>query len=193
MKFAMLECKWDGPFGWPEMEGTLPPVPPHRGVYLLTVEYQKGYLIYAAGLTRRPMPKRFREHTREYMNGVYNVLDIAAMKAGVRHQLWHGFWMIHRPRKRVAEFKRRQRAIQAAACKQLADFRIFAASISPRKRILERLEAAIMDCLYKQPKPFCELPDKGMRLMPRRKSEKPIIIKNRCSSDLFWLPGCLEI
>ena len=193
MKIATIDCKWGGPFGWPKMEGELPRIPAHGGVYLFTVEYQKGYLIYAAGLTSRPMPERFSEHTREYLNGVYNVLDIAAMKAGGRKQLWHGFWMGHRPRTRVAEFKRREKSIQAAARRQLAGFRIFVADVSPRKRILERLEAAIMHGLEKQPEPFCELPDKGMRLIPRRKGEMPVIVKNQCSSRLYGLPDCLEI
>ena len=103
MRKNRTKIEWDGPFGWPKFEGDLPSIPERPGVYLETVEYQNGYLIYAAGITRRPMPKRFREHTGEYMNGIYNVLDIVAMKAGFRKEVWHGFWMAKkRPREKLA-------------------------------------------------------------------------------------------
>ncbi len=189
-----IDVEWLGPYGWPKLEGDLPSIPEVPGVYLLTVEYQNGYLIYAAGITRRPMPKRFREHTREYMNGIYNVLDIMAMKAGFRKEVWHGFWMTKkRPRKKQVDYKNRQLQIQEAVRKQLVGFRIFAADIGTKPRILERLEAAIMENLYKQPMPLCDIPDRGMMLAPRRKSEIPIIVKNECSVLLHGLPACLEI
>lgn len=189
-----IDVEWLGPFGWPKLESNLPSIPKVPGVYLWTVEYQDGYIIYAAGITRRPMPQRFREHTREYMNGIYNVLDIAAMKVGFRKEVWHGFWMKKkRPREKLAEYKKRQLQIQEAVRKQLGGFRIFAANIGTKPRILERFEAAIMENLYKQPMPLCDIPDRGMMLAPRRKSEIPIIIKNQCSVMLHGLPACLEI
>lgn len=189
-----IDVEWLGPYGWPKLEGDLPSIPEVPAVYLLTIEYQNGYLIYAAGITRRPMPKRFREHTREYMNWIYNVLDIMAMKAGFRKEVWHGFWMMKkRPRKKQVDYKNRQLQIQEAVRKQLTGFRIFAADIGTKPRILERLEAAIMENLYKQPMPLCDIPDRGMMLAPRRKSEIPIIVKNECSVLLHGLPACLEI
>lgn len=77
---SSIEITWTGPYGWPkyETESNLRPIPKHPGVYLQTVEYRDGYLIYAAGLTRRPIPTRFREHTRKYMTGDYNVLEVVA-------------------------------------------------------------------------------------------------------------------
>ena len=76
MRKNRTEIEWHGPFGWPGFEGDLPSIPERPSVYLETVEYQNGYLIYAAGITRHPMPKRFRKHTSEYKHGIYNVLDI---------------------------------------------------------------------------------------------------------------------
>lgn len=188
------EIEWLGPFGWPKFEGDLQSIPERSGVYLLTVEYQSGYLIYAAGITRRPMPKRFREHTGEYMNGIYNVLDVVALKAGFRKEVWHGFWMAKkRQREKLAEYKKLQPQIQEAVRQQLSGFRIFAADIGTKPRILERLEAAIMECLYKQPMPLCEVPDRGMKLTPRRKRERPIVVENKCEAKLYGLPTHLEI
>ena len=194
MRKNRTEIEWHGPFGWPKYEGKLKPVPKIPGVYLLTVEYQTGYLIYAAGITRRTMPKRFREHTREYMNGIYNVLDIAAMQAGFRKEIWHAFWMTKiLPREKLAEYEERKPEIQKAVRNQLFGFRIFAANIGTKPRILERLEAAIMETLYNQPMPLCDVPDKGMMLAPCRETEVPIVVRNKASQALYGLPACLEI
>jgi hypothetical protein len=190
----VIDVEWHGPFGWPKFEDKLEPLPGTPGVYLLTVEYQNGCLIYAAGITRRSMSKRFGEHTGQYMSGIYNVLDIGAMKAGFRKEVWHGFWMTKKHRReKHTEYKERQLEIQSAVRKQLAGFRIFGADIGTKPRILERLEAAIMESLYEQPMPLCDIPDRGMKLSPRWKSEIPIIVKNRCSVALYGLPACLEI
>jgi len=188
-----IDVEWRGPFGWPKFGGKLKPVPKSPGAYLWTVEYQDGYLIYAAGITRRPMPERFREHTREYMNGIYNVLDIAAMQAGFRKEVWHGLWLGKHTRGRLAEYKKKKPEILAAARKQLAGFRIFTADIGTMPRILERFEAAIMHALDKQPMPLCDIPDKGMMLAPRWKWEAPIFVRNNCQRTLYGLPACLEI
>lgn len=187
-----MEIVWTGPYGWPEfeMESNLPPIPKHPGVYLQAVEYRDGYLIYAAGLTRRPIPTRLREHTRKYMSGDYNVLDIAAMQQGIRIEIWHGWgWS---PEKR-SEFEKRKLMILSAVRRQLEGFRIFVTDVGSQLRILERLEASIMSPLYQQPPPFCDVPDKGMMLAPRWKSEKPITAKNRCAVTLHGLPAWLEI
>lgn len=185
-----MEILWNGPYGWPKFEGDLPVLPQHSGVYLQTVEYRKGYLIYCAGLTRRPMRKRFAEHTRKYLRGDYNVLDIAAMKNGVRKEIWHGWgWS---PEKRL-KFEKRKRKILQAVRKQLEGFRIFVADVNTEERILERLEASIMKTLDKQPSPFCDIPDVGMMLASRWSSEKRISVTNRCSVRLHGLPARFEI
>lgn len=189
---SVIEINWSGPYGWPqfETESNLHPIPKIPGVYLQTVEYQDGYLIYAAGLTRRSIPKRFREHTCKYMSGDYTVLDIAAMQQGIRSEVWHGWgWS---PEKR-AEFEERKSIILNAVRKQLTGFRIFVADVGTQPRILERLEASIMNNLYQQPSPFCDIPDRGMMLAPRWNSENPIIAKNKCAVMLHGLPPCLEI
>ena len=77
--------------------------------------------------------------------------------------------------------------------RQLIGYRIFAANIETENRIPERLEAAIMESLYKQPMPLCDIPDRGMFLAPRWKSEIPIVVKNKCQFILYGLPDCLEI
>jgi hypothetical protein len=194
-KAKTIEVKWDGPYSWPafESENNLRPIPKIPGVYLQTFEYQGGYLIYAAGLTRRPVPMRFKEHTRKYMNGEYNVLNIAAAQQGVRREIWHGWGYA---RKHREEFEERKSIILDAVRKQLAGFRIFITDTGDMRRearVLERFEAAIMGNLYQQASPICDIPDKGMYLAPRRKSENPIIVRNNCQALLHGLPAFLKI
>ncbi|MEA4884037.1 MAG: hypothetical protein VB144_10370 [Clostridia bacterium] len=50
-----------------------------------------------------------------------------------------------------------------------------------------------MNNLYRQPSPFCDIPDRGMMLAPRWDSETPIIAENRCAVRLHGLPLYLEI
>ncbi len=191
-KAATIKVTWEGPYSWPgfENENNLPSIPKIPGVYLQTFEYQGGYLIYAAGLTRRPIPVRFREHTRQYMSGEYTVLDIAAAQQGVRKEIWHGWGYARNHRE---EFEKRKSKILAAVGKQLTGFRIFVAKMEIEPRILERLEASVMNNLYQQPSPICDIPDRGMQLSSRRDSEDQIIVKNDCAVFLHGLPIFLEI
>lgn len=187
----IIEASWEGPYSWPgfENDNRCPAIPRIAGVYLMTFEYQNGYLIYAAGLTRRPIRTRFREHTKKYLNGEYNVLDICAAKEGIRKEIWHGWGYARTHRE---EFEERQAVILEAAQKQLTGFRIFVTAIEG-VRILERLEASIMANLYKQPSPICDLPDRGMQLAPRWDLEETIIVKNGCAVILHGIPALLEI
>jgi hypothetical protein len=102
-----IEVTWNGPYSWPafESENNLCSIPKIPGVYLQTFSYQNGYLIYAAGLTRRPVPTRFREHTRRYMNGEYNVLDVTAVQQGIRREIWHGWDYARKHREEFEERK----------------------------------------------------------------------------------------
>ena len=191
-----VEVRWVGPYSWPGYEGEndlrpLPKVVP--GVYLQTFEYQGGYLIYGPGLTRRPAPERFKQHTRKYMNGEYNVLDIAAAQQGVRSEVWHGWGYARTHRE---EFEERRTTIVDAVRKQLAGFRLFipdTIDLSKETRVPERLEAAIFDALKRQPSPICDIPDRRMHRAPRRDTENPIVIRNNCADLLHGLPALLEV
>lgn len=187
-----IEVTWNGPYSWPAFEGEndLRPIPKISGVYLQTFGYQDGYLIYAAGLTRRPVSTRFREHTQKYMNGEYSVLDIAAVKQGIRREIWHGWGYA---RKHREEFEERRLIILDAVRKQLAGFCIFVTDLGREQRVLERLEASIMRNLYQQPPPICDIPDRGMQLAPRWDLEEPIIVKNNCAAVLHGLSAFLKI
>ncbi len=123
-----LQITWNGPYAWPTFEGQtgLQSIPKLSGLYLQTFEYKSGYIIYAAGLTRRPVPARFKEHTQKYMNGEYNVLDINAAQQGIRKEIWHGWGYAKEHRD---EFDERKIEIVDAVQKELEGFRIFVADV----------------------------------------------------------------
>jgi hypothetical protein len=187
-----LRLCWEGPFAWPGFEGVagLPSLPQKPGVYLQTFEYQNGYLIYLARITRRGVPTRFKDHTRKYLNGEYNALDIDAARRGVRKEVWHGWGYARAHRE---EFEMRKPEILEAVRRQLAGFCIFVAEVGTGPRILERIEAAVMNHLYRQPPPVCDIPDKGMYLAPRWPSEDPIRAENICKVLIHGLPDFLEV
>ena len=188
----VIQATWIGPYSWPgfETEGDVQPVPHLPGLYLQTFEYQDGYMIYAAGLTRRPVPTRLTEHVRKYMNGEYNVLDVASAQKGIRKEIWHGWGYAKEHRN---EFEEKKPVILDAVRTQLEGFRIFIADVGEEPRILERLEASIMDNLYSQPSPFCDIPDRGMFLSPRLDSEEPVVFESNSHVKIHALPKRLEI
>ena len=193
MAKLQIDVEWKGPYGWPKINTDLPSLPDTPGIYLFTVDFDGGYLIYAAGYTGRPLQKRFREHTREYMSGVYNVLDIDAMRHGIRKVIWKGFWHKDRPPGREREYIRRKTEIDNAVRNQLLGYRIFAANIGTQPRLMKRLESSIMTILYKQPPPFSDIPDTGMSLSRKWRSEPPITVTSKTKVTLHGLPHQFEI
>ena len=188
-----IESRWEGPFAWPKTESALPYVPETPGVYLWTFEYSDGFVLYGAGITRRSVAARMKEHTKNYLNGVYTILDVDALKQGVRHEIWHGFWYRPRAAERTSDYEARRAELTESARTQLSSFRIFVANVGTAPRVLERLEAGIMQFLYAQPKPLCDIPDKGMMLARRHASEEPIEVLLSCSHTLHGLPLKLVI
>ncbi len=189
---TMINVPWSGPFSWPgfETENQQPPIPKVPGVYLWTFEWQGGYLVYAAGLTRQTVPKRLGRWKGDYMRGKCNVLDTEKAQNAIRVEIWHGWGYA---RAHPEECQNRIREIREAARKQLGAFRIFVIEIGKEPRILERLEAAIMGYIYQSAQPLCDIPDEGMFLAPRWKTESPIQVKNNCIVCLHGLPNILEI
>jgi hypothetical protein len=183
---------WNGPFSWPKFEekSGLPSIPKSSGVYLQTFRYLNGYLIYSAGITRRPFPVRFREHSRSYMNGDYNVLDPSKAEQGVREEIWHG-WSYAKTHR--SQFEERKLEIQEAVKEHLARFCLFVAEIGTERRLLERIEGSIMKHLSEQPPPYCSIPDQGMMLAPRWDHEIPRLMRNYSKVKIYGIPKILVI
>lgn len=190
---------WNGPLTWPGIDpkNDLKPLNDNAvcyqcGIYLWTVEHTDGFLIYAAGLTRRPFIERFREHTRAYMSGVYTIFDVPSLKKGLRKKIWRGFWFSNRPIEKQNEYNNRCEEIRSATEQLLSSYRVFVAPVDPVPRLLERIEAAIMNTLYCTEGAASIIPDRGMALSPRWRNEKPIIVQSIAPVKFHGLPTEFE-
>ena len=194
MNNMKLEITWEGPFKWPRSKANNSEFPIYPGIYLWTVEYAHGgYIVFAAGITRRTIKKRFQEHTLNFLSGVYTLFDLEKMKQGQRKEIWHGFWMGKRSPDKEKEFERRRLELEDLANQHLDTFKVFSAAVTVEGRILERLEAAVMENLINLPKPLSEIPDRGMQLSPRWDSESQIEVKNASSEVLHGIPERMTI
>nr|PZN13897.1 MAG: hypothetical protein DIU78_26770 [Pseudomonadota bacterium] len=100
----MLELEAVGPFSWIASDGSPPrlfDVPEGRkcGIYLFTVPTAEGNSIYWVGQTSQPIRSRLATHSREFLAGTYNVLDVADLHVGKRTKWLRSRWP---SRKRLA-------------------------------------------------------------------------------------------
>lgn len=195
-----IELVWQGPFSWPGAcyDAHTPDLGDSEfvdscGVYLWTVNYGTGFLIYAAGITNRPFRVRFREHTRAYRSGVYTIFDAPSLIQGQREVLWPGFWFGHRSVNAERDYAECESEIRVATEKLLGTYRVFVAPIQASSRVLRRIEAAIMNALYSAGGVVGQIPDRGMALAPRWDCEDPISVRNSCEQLIHGLPAQLDV
>lgn len=189
-----VEAIWEGPFRWPSPKEKRSDLPNSAGIYLWTVPHDDGgFIVYLAGLTDKSLLKRISQHTPYYKNGIYTLFDMNMMRKGHRQEIWHGFYWKDKPLNKQLEFTNRRAELQYAAQVQMSTYQIFVARFDTGRRFLERMEAAIMQRLYAQAKPLSDVPDKGMRLTPRRPSEMYITVENVTSVVLHGLPPRMTI
>jgi hypothetical protein len=196
---SVIELRWEGLFRWPghSFQGEAKSLDDAMmvsrcGVYLWTVEHCDGYLIYTAGITCRPFVKRFREHTRAYLNGVYTIFDVPSLREGIRKEIWHGFWFKKRSIEKQKAYESRADELRMAANELLLNYRVFVAPVDPMRRLLERIEAAIMQTLYAAIGPAAVRPDRGMALAPRWSKEQPVLVRNVAPVLLHGFPREFE-
>lgn len=194
-----IQLDWHGPFGWPgfALESGLTDletaaVAQRCGVYLWSVEHVGGFLIYAAGVTRRSFCTRFREHSRAYRQGVYTVFDAKHLQRGERKKVWPGFWFRKRLPEMEQDYLHRAPEISAARGDLLSAYRVFVAPLAPEPRVLERIEAAIMGALYAAGGAAAVIPDRGMALSPRRPDEPALLVRSTSAVVMHGLPNELE-
>jgi hypothetical protein len=107
--------------------------------------------------------------------------------------LWHGLWYKKDRFQRLDEFRSRYVELAPRVDLLLSTLRVFVAPTELKIRFLERIEAAIMDCLEAAGPPISFIPDKGMRLQRRRGDEQPVVVLNKSQVTLHGIPERLEI
>ena len=181
---------WHGPYAWPgyEQVSQLQPVPDRAAVYLFTFEYVDGFIVRSVGVTNS-LKRRLAEHTRNFKNGSYTVLDVYAAKNGVRKEWWHG-WEYAKMHRDI--FLDNKEIILELVESELMAYRLFIGEMADRRK-RERMEAAILINAYHSMDSVYDLIDRGMALKGRNNFEIPILIKNSCSYKLYGISDWLEI
>lgn len=191
-----IELLWRGPHPWPFLgeRAIVEDFKQKGGIYLRTVEHGAGFLIYTAGYTEQPFQRRFKQHDGYYRSGVYTIFDIAAFQRGQRSEVWPGFWFNkQRPLSLVEDYESRGEEIRVATDRWLRGYRVFVAHVATPRRMLARIEAGIMNCLYAAAPPACKMPDHGMSLSPRWPSEEPVFVTNQRTVSLLGLPDNIVV
>jgi len=179
---------WQGPFAWIGYENDSQPIPDVAGVYIITFEYLDGYILRSVGVTSS-MKRRFIQHTREYKEGNYTLLDVESAKNGIRKELWHG-WQYAKEHRNI--FLENRDIILELVEKELSAYRLFICEVTD-KRKRERIEASILINNYISKEPWADLVDGGMSLRNRYNYEMPIQVKNICLHKLYGIPAIMEI
>ena len=179
---TMLELETIGPFSWLSSCDDAPPrvfdspASNKCGVYLFTVPTEEGYLIYWVGQTSQPVRTRLATHSREFLAGTYNILDMAELREGKRTVLWRGLWWRKDAADRYEEYLLSASKVALLTLTQLRATRIYMIPTPKDRRFLARLEASIVNTLYADSKVGTIL-DRGYNLAPRWDTEDPIQIR----------------
>lgn len=179
---SVLELQVIGPFSWLLNAADAPPrifdIPESRkcGVYLFTVPTAPGNLIYWVGQTSQPIRARLATHSREFLAGTYNVLDMPDLHGGKRTVLWRGLWWRKDSADRYEEYLLQVANVAPLTLAQLRATRIYVIPTAKDRRFLARLEARIVNTLYADTNVGSIL-DRGYSLSPRRHDETPIQLR----------------
>jgi hypothetical protein len=131
--------------------------------------------------------------SKEFLSGAYNILDADELMQCRRVQLWHGLWYRKDRFERLDEFRSRYLELAPHIDRLLSTLRVFLAPTTLEMRLLERIEASIMDRLEAAGPPISLIPDKGMRLQRRRGQEEALSVLNKPPVLLHGIPERLEI
>jgi len=187
------EIEWHGPY---RLYGTkdevlfATPEAKERGIYLQTIPFGKKFLTYYVGETGRTFARRFTEHTRDYLYGLYRIYDPHQFPKGAKILLWEGMW---KPgtRDRIGEFLNRYSELAPLIYELLGLFRIFIAPLDAEKRIRQRIEGAIAHRLYQQPGIVGAFQENDIRYSRRRADEEPISVTMKFAEEIIGL--CNEL
>lgn len=192
-----IEVLWTGPFCLSKYEAAtgLQPPPKSAGVYLFAVEKSdKEYILFCPGRTGS-FRRRMREHRIDILRGKWNILDMDALREGVRKVIRSGWTNApSRSPEKTAEWNGKKVFYETAAREQLKAFRIFVAELGPDdKRIHARLESEIYFYSISKENAYSELPDKGLSLSRRWDDEMEIRVFNCCNHKIHGLPDEIVI
>ena len=190
MSNETLNLSWKGPFKWIDPSGNgifASPEGKLSGIYIWTVPFQESYLAHYIGETKRTFCKRLVEHTKEYLSGTYHIYDPDLFLEGKKEVLWEGM-LWKRPERKIEIFFHKYPELAPTIQKLVSLFEIFIIPMKEKQRIVERVEAAIANHLYKQEGVIGSFQDSGIRYSPRHDEEEPITVNIESSIPILGFP-----
>src|SRR3972149_4691915 len=143
---SQLEIHFRGPLCWagsPQCSSVFSdPAARRRGIYLWTVESDRGHLVFYVGKTSRTFSVRMREHLKEYLSGMYDINDISDFREGRRVRLWEGMWRAGEE-VRFADFLSQHEELWPHLLGMISAMRIHLGAAESNERVLERIEAGV--------------------------------------------------
>jgi hypothetical protein len=173
---------------------------PKKGVYFWTSPYGKKQVINYVGTTNREFKIRMFEHAKAFLSGDYKIFDSDELKKGRPIQVWHGIYGLEKGTKtgeflckHLEDFTSKHKELYPRIIELMKLYKIYIAEIKDERRLQERLEAAIYNCLYSQKGVVGECVEKGILFRSRRGKERPITFQLDFDKNIIGLPKRIEI
>ncbi len=192
-----IEISFQGPRCWadsPECSSIFSdPIGQQSGIYLWTVESDRGHVVFYVGRTSRSFSTRMREHLKEYLSGMYNIYDISQFRDRRTVLLWEGMW---RPGEEVRfpDFLSQHQELWPHLWGMITSIRLHLGAVGESdKRVLDRIEAAVALNLREQPGAIGGFQDPNIQYRPRRPDEDAMRASFRSEVQILGLPDELQI
>lgn len=184
-------CAWIRQRGIPGIEDA--PEAGNSGIYLWTVETSIGELVYYVGETGRSFAARMQEHLVQQLAGMYHIYEPEPFRNGVKQALWTGGYGRTKEPSGIVGFVQSLPTMAPGLAGYVRLMRFRLAALDADKRVRERIEAALALHLKNQPDPIGSFQEDGVRYVPRRSHEAPILIACRSDGSVLGLPASLEV
>jgi hypothetical protein len=192
------ELQWKGPYCfWPTQicksvfrsEYAKSP-----GLYLWTVKIGEAFLTNYVGISGKSIRDRLVEHVSKFLGGDYNVYDPSVFSQGKKKSIFLPVSSSKDfPKEYKVDFLERLPDLASKVFDMLESIRLFVGPLRVEKRLLERIESAIIKDIRKaEDKTVAEFID-NKRVSPRRPSEKEIVVLTKSHLPLLGLSDRLVV
>ena len=192
-----IEIQFHGPFNLQKNESEnllLNLIGKEKGIYLWTIPFENRYLVYYVGETGVSFAVRTMEHIKNYLQGQYGLYEPTEFAKGKKVQIWSGMWKDRKSNPTVMnEFLQKYHEFSTKYFDLLSLLHFFLAPVESSQRVRQRIESAIASYLYSQPGIVGTFQDKGIRYLPRRLDETPVLLKIFSPDQIIGLPTELTI
>lgn len=190
----LYTLKFLGPFYSTEKDGRFgfkSPDLKNAGLYIFTFGYNSGFIVWFDGFSTRNVSVRLNDHIKNILRGSYSILDVNEANAGRRVEIWRGFYFTKSESKKK-EFDERRQFLLPSIFTMIKGLHILFAPLSESRRVLSRIEAAIMNQLHNSSGLTSDFPYKGMHLEPRWPEETAFRVIVEKGPIIHGLPAEFE-